>query len=594
MMKRWITILVMVSMLAALGSIQPAGAAEGDFDAYFAQAAIFPVDFNSRVFVNGELNFLNGPVEMKEGVLYVSSVFLGHLLEDHYYLMGSGAEGNGQVIFIPSEPGQNSWSYAEGDPLAFGAWAGETRCVVRDEEKTLAHAPYQIMLDNGTPYAMLPLRDVCQALGLYCGYHDGLIILAEAAPNTPLEQNRESLAMIKAQLTQPFTGYNDHSLSEKASGIMIYDGDQEVPITGYDHFIVYEAQNSKGQMTSHSDDTEETTTVITKKDLITGESQAIAKLPNVKIGYADQTKDWYRFFSYPAAVRVPEGYLIWAFYFGGNAQSSDTFLFYAADDGRVIELSDCQVEEYFYTDEAVYFCLSYSNAPIGSQSGWLYRFNWLDTEPKRIGDTNMDYRQIADMGGGKMIAAASVVGAPEQVKLYRLDLTSGEQQLLLTDTVSALVMQASQYAYFQIADGEIYYISTADGKLYALPLNGGRSRLISEAPLKQEITFTAKNIYFIGQEGHLYQLSLDGGPAVDLSGCKVKTYAAEEARVFYITGGYQAGLYLVENGQTQKLLSQQLEQIVLDQNGTLAVQPKDTCAEYYIYRQGELQTVTLK
>ena len=60
-----------------------------------------------------------------------------------------------------------------------------------------------------------------------------------------------------------------------------------------------------------------------------------------------------------------------------------------------------------------------------------------------------------------------------------------------------------------------------------------------------------------------------------------------------MTGGYHAGLYLVENGQTQKLLSQQLENMMLDKNGTLAVQPKDACGYYYIYRQGELQRIVL-
>ena len=68
---------------------------------------------------------------------------------------------------------------------------------------------------------------------------------------------------------------------------------------------------------------------------------------------------------------------------------------------------------------------------------------------------------------------------------------------------------------------------------------------------------------------------------------------ADEGRVFYLTSGYQAGLYLLENGQTQKLLSQQLESLMLDKDGLLAVQPKDACGYYYSYRQGELQRVTL-
>ena len=64
--------------------------------------------------------------------------------------------------------------------------------------------------------------------------------------------------------------------------------------------------------------------------------------------------------------------------------------------------------------------------------------------------------------------------------------------------------------------------------------------------------------------------------------------------VYYIASGYQAGLYLVENNQTQKLLAQPLEGLALDQYGTLAVQPKDACAEYYLCREGKLQTVTLR
>lgn len=592
-MKKWLTMLVMVSMLATLGGVQPAQAAKGDFDAYFEQAAIFPVDFNSRVYVKGDMVFLNGPVEMKEGVLYVSSVFLDDLLKDHYILISTGTEGRGEISFIPSEPGQTDWSYEEGDPVAFTAYIGETRCVVWDEAKTLAHAPYRMMLDNGTPYAMLPLRDVAGALGLYCAYQEGLIVLAETAPNTPLEQNSETLQMIKAQLTQPFVGCNDHHLAESDSGIMIYDGEEYIPAADYDHIVVYEAQDSKGQKMSGFDDIEEATTTIVKKDLITGESQVIAKLPNGKIGYADQTKTLYRFFTHPRAVQVPEGYLIWAFYFGGNAQSSNTFLFYAADDGRVIQLSNGEVDDYYCTDEAVYYCLSYINTPIG-RPGWLYRFGWSDTEPQQIGDTNMDYRQIAGIDGGKVIAAASVVGAPEQVKLYRLDLTSGEQQLVLADIVGTMAIQMEKYRYFQIADGEIYYISAADGKLYALPLSGGQSRLVAEQPPVKDIAFVGGMLYGLGQDGHLYQQSLKGGKAVDVSGCKVKDYAAQETRVYYIASGYQAGLYLVENGQTQKLLAQPLEGLALDQYGTLAVQPTDACAEYYLYREGKLQTVTLR
>ena len=104
----------------------------------------------------------------------MSSVFLDDLLKDHYILISTGTEGRGEISFIPSEPGQTDWSYAEGDPVAFTAYIGETRCVVQDEAKTLAHAPYRMMLDNGTPYAMLPLRDVAGALGLYCTSQEGL------------------------------------------------------------------------------------------------------------------------------------------------------------------------------------------------------------------------------------------------------------------------------------------------------------------------------------------------------------------------------------------------------------------------------------
>ena len=110
----------------------------------------------------------------------------------------------------------------------------------------------------------------------------------------------------------------------------------------------------------------------------------------------------------------------------------------------------------------------------------------------------------------------------------------------------------------------------------------------------KDIAFVGGMLYGLGQDGHLYQQSQKGGKAVDVSGCKVKDYAAQETRVYYIASGYQAGLYLVENGQTQKLLAQPLEGLALDQYGTLAVQPTDACAEYYLYREGKLQTVTLR
>lgn len=591
MMKKWLTMLVMVSMLVTLGGVQPVQAAEDDFNAYFEQAAIFPVDFNSRVYVKGDMLFLNGPVEMKEGVLYVSSVFLDDLLADHYKLMGTGAEGSGEIRFIPSEPGQYAWSYEEGDSVAFAAYIGETQCVVWDETKTLAHAPYRMMLDNGTPYAMLPLRDVAGALGLYCAYQEGLIVLAETAPNTPLEQNSDILQTVKAQLTQPFVGYNTHFLTETASGIMIYDGEENVPITGYDHFAVYEAQDSKGRRTELEVTTEPTTAVV-KNDIITQKQQLIAQLPNIKVTGEELDGEYYLFYIDSQVERVPQGYLIEVLTSGGSTRSNRRHMFYAADDGRLLQLSENTVDSYIYDEDGLYFCSQYSNAQISGQMGWLYQFNWSSAEPKHIGISS--YRQLASIGDGEILVAVAPVDKPEQVSLYRLELASGRQQLLTEEILGDMIVQNDQRVYFQIVDGEIYYISAADGKLYALPLGGGQSRLVAEQPPVKDIAFVGGMLYGLGQDGHLYQQSLKGGKAVDVSGCKVKDYAAGETRVYYIASGYQAGLYLVENNQTQKLLAQPLEGLALDQYGTLAVQPKDACAEYYLCREGKLQTVTLR
>lgn len=592
-MRRLWAMMLLVSLLTVVGGVRPAEAAEEDFDAFFEQAAIFPVDFSSRLFLQGELYFLNGPVEMKDGVLYVSSTLLGYLLGDDFFVLGTGAEESGEIRVLPSEPGQMSWSYAEGDPLAFAAWVGEKSCMVYDEVKTLQHAPYRMTLDNGTPYAMLPLREVCQALGLYCAYSDGLIVVAESAPHEALALHRETLGLIKEQLSQPFVGDNSHSFQKTEGGILIYDGEKMVPIAGYDHFEVYQAQNSKGEEASYDEDTTEQATTIAIRDLLTAKSQVIAQLPNVKLGYADQSKDWYRFYSNIQGQRVTNGYLLWAFYFGGNAQSSDTYLFYAADDGRVVKLSNTDTGSYFYNDEALYFCQQYSNAPIRAQAGVLYRFRWSDTAPERVGSQGMDYRQIENINGQQIIAAASAVDAPEKVQLYQLDLLSGEQKLLTDEALGSMKMNDETAAYFQIMDDQIVYCSDREQKLYRLPLSGGESQLMSQQISGKRLQLQAKELYFVGQDGHLYQLNVDGQEAMDLSGCKVKQYAADKGRVFYLTGGYQAGLYLGENGQTQKLLSQQLENMMLDKNGTLAVQPKDACGYYYIYRQGELQRIVL-
>lgn len=592
-MRRWCALVLLMSLLTAVGGVRPAEAAEEDFDAFFEQAAIFPVDFSSRVFIKGELYFLNGPVEMKEGVLYVSSTLLGYLLGDDYYVLDTGARENGEISLLPSEPGQMSWSYTEGDPLAFVAWVGEKRCMVYDEVKTLQHAPYRLTLDNGTPYAMLPLREVCQALGVYCDYNDGLIVLAKSAPNEALMGQRETLGLIKEQLSQPFVGDNSHYFQQTQGGILISVGEKMVPVAGYDHFEVYQAQNSKGQEAPYDEDTPERTTAIALTDLVTHKSQIIAQLPNVKVGYADQSKDWYHFYSHPQGQRVTDGYLIWAFHFGGNAQSSCTYLFYVSVDGRVVELSNTDTGNYFYDEEALYFCQQYIHTPMGGQPGLLYRFRWSDAAPERIGVQNMDYRQMVRINDQQVIVAASAADAPEKIHLYQLDLASGEQKLLTKEPVSVMKMNDETFAYFQIIDGQIIYYSDAEQKLSMLSPSGGESQLMTEQLLGERMQSAAGGLYFVGQDGHLYQLNVHEQKVIDLSGCKIKQYVADEGRVFYLTSGYQAGLYLLENGQTQKLLSQQLENLMLDQDGLLAVQPKDACGYYYIYRQGELQKVTL-
>ena len=56
-MRRLWAMMLLVSLLTVVGGVRPAEAAEEDFDAFFEQAAIFPVDFSSRLFYRGNSIF---------------------------------------------------------------------------------------------------------------------------------------------------------------------------------------------------------------------------------------------------------------------------------------------------------------------------------------------------------------------------------------------------------------------------------------------------------------------------------------------------------------------------------------------------------
>ena len=114
-------------------------------------------------------------------------------------------------------------------------------------------------------------------------------------------------------------------------------------------------------------------------------------------------------------------------------------------------------------------------------------------QPKHIGISS--YRQLASIGDGEILVAVAPVDKPEQVSLYRLELASGRQQLLTEEILGDMIVQNDQRVYLQIVDGEIYYISAADGKLYALPLGGGQSRLVAEQPPVKDIAFVGGMLY---------------------------------------------------------------------------------------------------
>lgn len=591
--KRLLVVLLVAVFMMSVGAPMAMADAE-DFDEFFEQSAFFPTDFASRVYENGGLQFMNGPVERKDGVLYVSSVMLGNLLHETYRLVSYGTDDGEPVRFILAEPGQDSWGYTENDPIAFGAWVGQTRCLVGNEEKTLHYAPYRLTLDNGTPYVMLPLREVCRVLDWACIYTDGLIILTKQAPDEAwLLAQQDKLALIKEQLSQPFVGENGYYL-QMANGQVLIGGPDKEPMDAVSKksTIICRAQDSHGQVVSQWNDTEEMTTQIVLHDTSSGESQRIAILPNKKLGYGEGEKERYRFYTNPRYSLVPGGYMIEVLYFGGNAQSSLDYLFYATADGQVIRLNDEALGNYVVTDEALYYNLGYSGAPIGVQRGLLYRYNWGDAAPSPIGQADFHYRQIAYLGEGQLVVAASPVETPEDVRLYRLDTTSGEQQLLTETRVDRLPMTDAA-GYFQINGAEIWY-QGADGQtLYKQSLMDNNSQAVNDAQDKSAMQPVADGFCFIGTNHHLYWSAVEAKISLDLSRRAIGCYVSDGQRVFYNTIGYEAGVYQWENGQTIKLLSQQVEDLKLDSQGALVILPKDACDYYYVYDQGKVRTVKI-
>ncbi|WP_127507328.1 stalk domain-containing protein [Paenibacillus humicus] len=572
-MKKAASVLLASSLcLSLLAPLANAAEAAKPLPEAFGNMIVFPYDYQNKAFIRGQKTdvYTDFKLAQRNGRVLVPIRLMSYLATQADLQQGWEANWQQQK---PNEVVLHSSKLKRTVKFTVNS----TSMTVNGEVRVMDAAPEKV---NGQ--IMLPLRSAAEAIGKQIDWHDGLILIGdnavdwkaagtEAVKNKVKEQLADTRKPINYGDTVPLARHGNTSYSFKriytGSGAVekLYrktDGQKEAAIE-LAGSPVFDQAKVIGQKLYY------VTTVnklaeLQAYDLASGQSATVAKLLSWK-----PENGWV------AGIERMDNDLYIILHTGDLTVGSETL--YRVDNGTIAKVADARsIVHYVKSGEAVYLT---DSDPMAKPEGNLSRVDLKTGKKEPFGQPGYAYlinRTTSGQGPGysdvgSMYARDGYLyalgyktsdGADESA-VYRISLGDQTQTKLTGPAAS-----------FWIEGSRIYYVEAKTGHVMSAGMDGSGAKTLVSRKAAQ-IQFASGAIYYkvnpAGSDydpGELFRYDLASGKETKLTAQPISSYYTGAAGVYYLSGGYEPGIYRVDpDGRQVRVAPDNIAGAILTEEG---------------------------
>jgi hypothetical protein len=537
----------------------------------FNTQVIVPYDYHGKAFVLGKLNSTEPDYEM---VRINGRVMVPIRLMSLLASQADGYTNNWQTNWQSEKPNEVVlFNYSNaGTTKQIKFTVGSKTMLVNNKPVEMDVAPQKV---NGR--IVLPLRSAAEALDKKIDWLKGLILIGDEYVNLQSPQTLALIDRLKSELTNPrqrvdgekvsypLTKYGNTSYYYKSNSSQLFkksEGGKEsqVPLIGNPNFSNSQLLDNKLYYISTTGDQ----STLYSYDVTKEQVEEVSP-----IGQWDPTWGWL------ADVRKVGNDLYVNLHFGDWTMGGETL--YRVENGKLREITSTKSFNNYVTDIDSLYWTNFN--PMADPSNNVYLHDYKTGKELQVGQDGYTYGITRTIDSGSISLRYNdglyvnngyvyVLGYKEEdpndkSAVYKINVNDQTQTKLTPATNE-----------FWVADNRIFYLD-AQGSIVSIDLNGGHS-----ITLANRAAFNVKLIdgsfYYTTSEraggeavpGILYRYTISNGVETKLSDQYVSSYYVGAAGIYYVSDGYDRGLYKVgANGNSVRLVDDYVDQVMLTESG---------------------------
>ncbi|MCI3920812.1 DUF5050 domain-containing protein [Paenibacillus sp. TRM 82003] len=536
----------------------------------FDDIVVVPYDYQGKSFVRGQKVESSEAYEMvrRNGRVLVPIRLMGTLASQ----VGS-SDGQWDIWWDAQRPNDvRLVNQALRKTITFTV--NSTTMQVNGESVTLDVPPQKI---DGR--IMLPLRSAAAALGKRIDWLDGLILLGDESVDLQHSETTNVKDRIEKQLIDPrrtIEGTYDTALTARLGSASYYAR------------ILYLENGAKEELYRKTDGGKET------KIPLPGEPRlSTAKLIDDTLYYVSEVEgkgelyafdlsaneasvvaalgEWHPMDGWLAGVYELDGELYVNLHRGDLTMGGETV--YKVSDGELKKVLSAKSLVHLAKagDDLYYSDFRFMSGPANN----LYRVDAAGGEEETIGQPGYTYGMVRDVDsggvgyshGGSFVLQDGflyTLGYAEEdladkSAVYKLDLELGTQSRLT----------GAARTFWPIGE-RIYYVDGDTRAIRSVGASGGDERTHVASGVRQ-VERHGDSLYYIDEaDGALYRYDVTSGRAIGMSDRAVHGYHVAEAGVYYVSNGYEPGLYSVDpEGRSARIVDDTIALARADGDGIM-------------------------
>jgi hypothetical protein len=550
-------------------------AAKKPLDEAFDQTVIVPFDYQGKAFVNGQKIDVYGDYSMvhRNGRVLVPIRLMSFLATQVDYTQGTW-----EAAWQAQRPNEVVLTNAQ--------LKKTIKFTVNDKTMLVNNKPYKMDVAPQTVDGriVLPLRSAAEALGKQIDWLDGLILMG----NEPIHLQHPQTTAIKSRIKAQLADKRERVDYEKAVS----------PLTklGNASYYVKRTYHDTGVIETlmKQEDGKQAGTALK----LPGNPQLSgAKLVNQELFYLstvdgqgtlyvhDLQKNqshriaavgsWDPSWGWLGEVRYVDGQLYVILHSGDNTMGSETL--YRVENGELKRAAHAKSFINYAIDGQELYAANFH--PMFDPANNLSRTDMATGQVTVLGQPGYAYgisRTITDQSVSYRTNAALYVtddyiyalgyreSDPKDVSaVYRINRKDQSQKRLTAPT-----------SEFWMVNDRIYYIDAGTGNLRAVAADGGNDRTLVHQNV-MNVQLHDGSLYYTVNAGDspsgvgvLYQYKIGAGQQVKRSDRSVTSYYVGKTGLYYVSSGYDAGLYRADaDGRNVRLVNDSIESAAVSDAG---------------------------